>query len=154
MNSLPIEMKSFIASFLFAEVESYNQHVPCKAIELAMSDRDQVIKLRSLCNENSNFLGKRFKISHTLVRMACVQARQNLTFSILKFKHCHNKWFALPKLKSDFRCMEAFMMRNFEYFSVEAMKAHNATLERLSGKIVDLRRRQAGLLRLGKRASH
>jgi hypothetical protein len=154
MNSLPVELKSLIASFLFAEVESYNQHVPCKAIELAMSDRDQVIKLRSLCNGGLNFLGKRFKISHTLDRMACMEARQNLTFSILKFKHCHNKWFALPKLKSDHRCMEAFMMRNFEYFSIETMKAHTATLDRLDGKIVALRRKQAGLLRLSKRAPH
>jgi hypothetical protein len=128
--------------------------VPSKAIEFAKADRNQVISLRSLCNGDLNFLGKRFKISHTFDRLACIQARQNLTFSILKFKHCHNKWFALPKLKSGRLAMQHFVERNFDYFSIETTKAHNDTLDRLDLQIVTLRRKQAALLRLGKRAPH
>jgi len=86
MNSIPIEMKCLIADFLFSKEETYNQQTPIDAIKAAKADRDQVIKLRSICNGGFNFLGNRFKISNSLDRLACVQARQNLTFSILKFK--------------------------------------------------------------------
>ena len=147
-------MKCLIADFLFSKEETYTQHVPSKAIELAKADREQVIKLRSICVGGFNFLGKRFKISHTLDRLACVQARQNLTFSILKFKHCHNKWFELPRLKSRYTCMKSFVMRHFEYFDTETFKMHNQTVDRLFAEIVSLRRKQSALLRLGKRAPH
>ena len=152
--NLPIEMKCLIADFLFSKEETFNQHVPSKAIELAKADREQVIKLRSLCTGSANFLGKRFKISHTLDRLALVQARQQLTFSILKFKHCHNKWFEMPRLKSQHTCMKNFVFRHFEYFDTVTFKMHNQTVDRLFAEIVKLRQKQAALLRLGKRAPH
>ncbi len=84
MNSLPNEMKCLIADFLFSKDDTYNQHVPSKAIELAKADRKNAIKLRSICIGGLIFLGRRFKISHALYRLACVQARQNLTFLYFK----------------------------------------------------------------------
>ena len=151
MNRIPSNIKSNIADFIFAETESYTQYIPAKAIELAKVDLELVCKIRLLCNGDSNFLRNRFKITKTIDTLACTQARKNMVFSILRFKHLDGKWFQLPILKTQKNTFEAFIKRYNDSFSDTNFKIHLQTLQTLTDKVTAFRRRQAYILRLLKR---
>ena len=153
MNTLPCAIKSLITDFIFNKSETYAQRLPAKAIEEAKNDLNDVTALRVLCNGDCNFLGTRFKVTQAVDVDACAQARRNLVSAILKCRHCHVKWFEMPKLKTDRLCMTRFVERNLHHFTAETFLKHTGVIEALSEKITALRLKQRVLLRLAKRAS-
>ena len=156
MNTLPTEIKSLITDFLFSKSESYNQRLPLKASEEAKRDLNDLNALRVLCDGGHSFLDGRFKsssIKKTKDYTAFSQARQALVACVLRFKHCHIKWFEMPKLKTSRLCYTRFIERNIEYFSVESFCKHDACLTELNSKITELSRSQRVLLQRAKRVS-
>ena len=124
MNNLPCELKSLITDFLFSKTESYNQQLPDIAASQAKSDLNDLQSLRVLCNGDSTFLDGRFKSSSIKTKdyLAFTQARRALVACILRFRHCHIKWFEMPKLKTSRLCFTRFVERNIEYFTDETFK--------------------------------
>jgi len=152
MQSLPHEIKMLIADYLFAKVQTYNEQVPCEAAADAKRDMHLVNGVRTLCSNDENFLGTRFKVTHAKDRQACNQARRSLVFTTLKFRQMHGKWFELPRLISARACMQRFIESTS--FSNETFQKHMATMDTHHAAIVALRKKQSWLHRLSKRAVH
>ena len=154
MQCLPIELKCLIVDYLFKPVETYNQLVPSEAAGDARRDMHLIINLRTLCSGEASFLGKRFKVTHTIDKFACNQARQNLVFSILRFKHMDYKLFQMPRLKREVTNFRLFFERYIKTFSADTVLMHVAKLALLNDDVSALRKRQNCIRRLLKRDIH
>ena len=151
MNNLPAQLKSNICDYLFTETETYNQYTPSDAADKAYADLQLVIKLRVLCNGDSNFLKDRFKVTHMVDTKACVQARRNLVFSILRFKHMNYMLFEMPRLKREVTSFGLFFERYVKSFTKDSVLIHVNKLSALNDDVSALRLKQKRIRRLLKR---
>jgi hypothetical protein len=136
---------------LFEKKQTYTQHLPIKAIQLAKTDLNQLIGLRFFCDGGPNFLGDRFKITQKDDFAAWGCARFKLVNAICHFKHIQIKWFVMPELKTKHRYFKSFVERNAAQFSDENFALHSASLDRSAACILALSRLQRVFLRRSRR---
>jgi len=151
MNHLPLELKCLICDYLFKPVETYNQLVPSEASDEAYSDMQLVCKVRVLCNGDGSFLKDRFKVTHVIDKLAINQARRNLVFSILRFKHMDCMLFRLPRLKREVTSHRSFFERYINTCTKDSLLMHVNKLSKLNDDVSFLRLRQKRIRRLLKR---
>ena len=149
--TLPHELKALICDFLFEKKQTYTQHLPIEAIQLAKTDLNMLLSIRFFCDGGPNFLGERFKITQSTDLAAWRCARHKLVNAICQFKYIQNKWFVMPELKVKRRYFKSFIERNAEQFSDAAFAMHSASLDRSSAQILALSRLQRAFLRRSRR---